>query len=346
MNHPVRILFVYPRSSAMHAGGLESFAQDYGSLFIADRCWKTRTYYVPTSRHCIADLRKSTDFARALNWADVIHAHDFQCGCAVVRNGFAHRLILTIHLLHALYPYYPQSGLTQHEIEEFEGEAIGNAAVVTSVSSFLTKEILERYQRPDVLTVLNGVTVMPGRLSPRRVTEPIRIAFVSRFAPQKGADLLPRVAASILTAIPTCRFHLLGDGPLKQRVKSEVEEIGLSNSCKFYGWVSRSSVSRVVRSVDLMLSLTRYEPFGLSVLESISVGKPVIGAIRDGMWEYSIEGINAFEFPTDSTLVDAKNAMELATQQSRECARDVAGSVSRFTWHQAKEKFTKIYISL
>jgi glycosyltransferase involved in cell wall biosynthesis len=77
-----------------------------------------------------------------------------------------------------------------------------------------------------------------------------------------------------------------GDGPLRDRLESEANSLGLASQVRFLGFVNQSQLPAVYTGADVMVVSSEYEPFAVVVNEAMCCGCPVIssdsvGAARD-----------------------------------------------------------------
>jgi glycosyltransferase involved in cell wall biosynthesis len=122
----------------------------------------------------------------------------------------------------------------------------------------------------------------------------LRIGYVGRLIEEKGLD--DALDAMARSAVPVS-LAIMGEGPYEDRLRQRVAELGLSDQVGFQGWGTPAEVASFMRSLDVMVLLTRTtksvrEQFGRVIVEAQACGIPVIGsecgAIRsvvgDGGW--------------------------------------------------------------
>ena len=92
-----------------------------------------------------------------------------------------------------------------------------------------------------------------------------------RLVRDKGFDLLLSICASLKAP-----FHLLiaGTGPEETSLKERMIALGLQDKVTFLGW--RDDFQRLLATADIVVIPSRYEPFGLVVLEAMARKKPVV----------------------------------------------------------------------
>ena len=110
---------------------------------------------------------------------------------------------------------------------------------------------------------------------------------MGRFVDWKGFDDLLRAFAKFLEEIGEHeRFYLwlAGDGPEREKLEALVDELNISNKVKFWGFVE--DVRSILWGADIYVHPSwGDEAFGLSLLEAMSAGLPVIASQSGGMTE-------------------------------------------------------------
>ncbi|GIN96840.1 glycosyl transferase family 1 [Siminovitchia terrae] len=110
------------------------------------------------------------------------------------------------------------------------------------------------------------------------ITETVKkgqACIVSRLDDRKRLDHAIRAFSSVLEYFPNFQLKIYGDGDDKERLLNTVNELGIGNNVFFEGHTDRPN--EIFQSSEFFLITSLYEGFGLTVLESISNGCPVIG---------------------------------------------------------------------
>ncbi len=118
------------------------------------------------------------------------------------------------------------------------------------------------------------------------------VGFVGRLDPWKGLDVFLRAAALVIQQFPDTHFIISGDAPggfenYRDEMKNLARQLGLSNQVEFLGWKYRlDDIPEVMAALDVFChTSTDPEPFGLVVIEAMSMGKAVIAAKAGGPLE-------------------------------------------------------------
>jgi glycosyltransferase involved in cell wall biosynthesis len=180
--------------------------------------------------------------------------------------------------------------------------ALKNSRGVVCVSKALREEILRIINR-EVSVIPNVIDFEKFRLARPETDNGINIGFLGSLDNNnKGLDVLLK-SASLLKNRDVI-LHIGGKGILFDSFVKMAEESGLKESCRFYGGILPEKVADFYTKLDFFVLPSRYETFGIVLVEAMACGLPVI-ATRCGGPE---------EIVTSSTglLVSKENVQELS----------------------------------
>lgn len=101
---------------------------------------------------------------------------------------------------------------------------------------------------------------------------------VRNLVPRMGLDNLLAAMPAVLRAAPGTRLVVAGNGPLRSDLEAQVRRIGLGDRVVFAGFVPEDRLPDHYRAADLAILPTRdLEGFGLSTVEALACGTPVLG---------------------------------------------------------------------
>lgn len=175
-----------------------------------------------------------------------------------------------------------------------------------AVSEYVRRAVERLPHFARVTTIPNGVDL--GLFSPassERRHDIFRIGAAARLIPGKGVDVLIS-ALSLLSPQRAWECVIAGDGPDRDRLELLAQRSGASNRIRFSGWVGH--MAEFWRSCDVAVvpSFEFIESFGMTALEAMACGIPVVASRNGGLTEVVPDG-------TAGILVDAGNAMAMAT---------------------------------
>ena len=126
------------------------------------------------------------------------------------------------------------------------------------------------------------------------------IGIVGRLVEQKGMDDFLRVASEVNKLNKACSFVVVGDGPLRQSLEQLASQLNLK--ILFLG--DRSDVPQFMGVFDIFIITSKWEPFGIVVLEAMAARVPVVG--------FSVEGMKEIFETGGGILIQKRNHRELA----------------------------------
>jgi len=158
------------------------------------------------------------------------------------------------------------------------------------------------------LVIPHGLTqniCTPQTASQQHENEPLRLLYLGRIEDNsKGVFWLPNILREL-----KCDYHLTvaGDGPdlaeLRHRLESFHEKVS------FMSWVAPSDVPRLVGRHDVMIMPSRFEGFGLTLIEAMSQGCPAVVS--------RIAGV------TDTIVTDGEDGLLFSVGDFRQAARHI-----------------------
>ena len=138
------------------------------------------------------------------------------------------------------------------------------------------------------------------------VGKPDHLLFVGRLDQQKGVDLLVPSMARVLQRFPGSVLNIVGDGPLRGQVLSEIHKGGLARNVRLAGIIRSPEVlARMYSESSVLITPSLYETGPRVILEAMACGTPAI-ATRVGIAsEVIADGINGL-------LIDEREPRDLA----------------------------------
>ena len=146
------------------------------------------------------------------------------------------------------------------------------ASAIIAGSRDTRGELPARYQPKVVYIPENGVdpTRAAARARPPAVL-PLRVVFVGRLVPYKGADMLLEAAAPLARA-GALRIDVVGDGPERPLLQALVEREGLGQAVDFAGWLDHARVIEHLAAGDVFGFPSIREFGGAVVAEAMASG--------------------------------------------------------------------------
>ncbi len=286
---------------------------------------------------CLMRLRRYVARERI----DVVHTHmdvaDFY-GALAGRLGGARCVVATKHAPDEFrtrrtwkrYPFLVLERLA-YEMED--------AVIVVSegLASFLEKAV--RLPRRKMVVIghgIDGVFSAGPRPEARRAPglppfDPL-LGAVGRLSPEKGHVVLLRALPQIVAAFPRAGLVLLGDGRSRPELEAEAHRLGIADRIVFLGY--RRDVPALLAALDLFVQPSLYEGFGISLLEAMAAGLPIVASRVGGIPELVQDGTTGLLVPPQDPTALASAAVRLLRD------RDEAGRLGAAAALRARERYS------
>jgi glycosyltransferase involved in cell wall biosynthesis len=177
-----------------------------------------------------------------------------------------------------------------------------------------------------------------------------RILSVGRLVERKGyADLvealrlLPDAEAVIVGGPPAAQ---LGDDPVAQHLRQLAQERGVADRVRLTGAVPREEMPQWYRSADLVACPAWYEPFGLTPLESMACGVPVVAYAVGGFVDTVVDGVTGYLVAPRDYRALAKTLRELLADPVRRLefgAAAVDRAAECYSWSRTADQLLAVY---
>ena len=111
---------------------------------------------------------------------------------------------------------------------------------------------------------------------------PLRLIAVGRHVSVKGFEVAVEALARANENAGRClaTLELIGDGPERQRLESLAKSTSPDDVVKFSGWIENDQVWKRLEQADALVITSRFEPYGVVVLEALANGRPVLASDR------------------------------------------------------------------
>ena len=146
----------------------------------------------------------------------------------------------------------------------------------------------------------------------------LKILTVARLVKRKGLDYLINSIYFLKKDIPNIKLYIRGSGPEQRNLKNLVKSLNLENQVKFLEEpIPQEMMPLLYGECDIYVQPSLFEPYGLTVLEAMSCGKPVI-ATKVGVFVDAIKnGETGFLIEPQSSEQLANKILELNDEKKR-----------------------------
>lgn len=212
-------------------------------------------------------------------------------------------------------------------------------------SSLLYKEDIKLPPHAHI-TIYNALS---EHLEPRRTERSLSasptIGVAGRLEHIKGMDLVLPAFAWLRDQIPDAKLLVVGDGSLRERMRRQAEELHVQDSVEWAGRQLQEQLAAFYDRMDLFWMPSRSEGFGLSALEAMARGCPVIASDVGGLPELIWDGGGGLLVPMGDREALAIQSLEVlsSTERWQQMSRAARVRAAEFSMERFSRLMNNLY---
>jgi D-inositol-3-phosphate glycosyltransferase len=300
---------------------------------------------------------------------DLIHANFWMSGLVAMhlKHLLAIPFVITFHALGKVRRIH------QKEADEFPDDRVQiEERIMREADSIIAECPQDRIDMAELYHAdLSKVTVIPCGFNPDEF-DPIPkrearqklgwpedekiILQLGRIVPRKGIETVIRGFAKFRKTEDTtpARLFIVGGNtsepdpsatPEIGRLQKIASEEGVAETVHFTGQVDRRLLGCCYSAADVFVTMPWYEPFGITPLEAMACGTPVIGSDVGGI-KYTVKhGSTGFLVPSQNTdaLADCLKEFFKNLEYMAQMGQEALKRVNQFTWYKIARKISNLY---
>lgn len=281
---------------------------------------------------------------------DVVHAHDWLSAPAGMAAAEVSGKPLVLHVHATEYDRCGGTGY-ENEIGAIEKTCFSSSINTVAVSNYTKALLVDKYglSPENIQVVHNGIDsdMLPAfqkqtDLSSLKKNGNAIVLFLGRLTAQKGLLQFIESAQIVLKHRANTRFIIAGDGDMKGEVVRRVAALGLSDKIFVYGFARGEEVTELYQNADVYVMPSISEPFGITPLEAISIGIPVIISKQSGVSEVVSGALKADFWDTEEFASKIISCIEHAPLRNELISRSKKELLT-LTWKEAAKKCMAAY---
>jgi glycosyltransferase involved in cell wall biosynthesis len=217
---------------------------------------------------------------------DIIHAHDWLTYPAGIAAKRVSGKPLVVHV-HAT-DFDRSGGSVNPLVYQIEKEGLDNADRAITVSNLTRDIVINKYGQPadKVTTVYNAVEPNHNhKVNEHKGIDEKVVTFLGRITLQKGPEYFIEAAYKVIKRMDNVRFVMAGSGDMMNKMIERAALLGIMDKFHFTGFLKGDDVFKMFNHSDLYIMPSISEPFGISPLEAMQSGVPVIISKQSGVSE-------------------------------------------------------------
>lgn len=250
--------------------------------------------------------------------------------------------VVTIHdLLPITHPHLYPPGADRHQRAELEAAARADVIVTTCETTADEIASVAGFPRQRIAVAPPGVFAATREGPAAPVQGPYVLA-VGQVTPRKGLDVLAAAAARLGSRCPP----VLVAGPdwwMAEGVRRAISDVDAESKVRLLGFVDDSTLAALYRAATVICHPSRGEGFGLTCLEAMAAGAPLVATDLPSVREV-VDGA-AVLIPVDDVDALADELGALLDDSSRRAALAEAGRrrAELFSWERMADEVVSAY---
>ena len=275
---------------------------------------------------------------------DVVHTHSSKAGIVGRYAAHAAGVPRIVHTIHGLAFTASTHASVNAIYRLLERKAAPLTHKIVSVADAMTRASLAANigKSDQYVTVHSGMDVAPFLNPPvprdavrqrwGLTAEHVAVGTIARLFEMKGHDDLLALAPDLCKRFPNLRFVWIGDGVLKENLKSQISDLKLMDRFIFTGLIPPAEIPELVNALDIVAHPSRREGLARAIPQGQLARCPVVCYDVDGNAEGLMHGesgyaVKAFDVQLFgealTTLIGDETQRQAMGERGREFAREL-----------------------
>ena len=278
---------------------------------------------------------------------DIIHTHDWMTFPSGIEARRASKKPLLSHVHSTEYDRSGGHGVNPI-VFEIEKNGIQEADRVLTVSNFTKNKIIDNYhvESSKIDIIYNAINKSDFNNACFSKNDNFRktkiVLFLGRLTLHKGPDNFLKAAKKVLDKNKKVIFVISGSGDMNNQIIEQAADLGIADRVLFTGFLRGGDLKNMYKIADLYVMPSVSEPFGITSLEAVASGTPVLISKQSGVSEILNHCLRVDFWDIDdmaNKILSVVNYDELG-----EClSSNGLSEVDKFTWDNAADEIIKSY---
>lgn len=305
---------------------------------------KEKSIYGRNLMQEVERFAKSAELIAIDEQFDVIHCHDwltFKAGMNIKRRT---KKPLVVHVHATEYDRTGGNGRNDY-VYNIEREGMMMADKVITVSNFTKNMVVNNYGiDPNKIEVVHNAVEFTGyNIEKQKINNYDKVVlFLGRITLQKGPDYFIEAAGKVLKKMNNVKFVVAGSGDMEYKMIEKAAQMGIGDKVLFAGFLEGTDIDRAYKMADVYVMPSVSEPFGITPLEAMRNGTPVIISKQSGVSEVIKNCLKVDFWDTDqmaNKIIGVLKYKELNEEMKHNGTKEVM----KFSWDVPAQKCMNIY---
>jgi glycosyltransferase involved in cell wall biosynthesis len=277
----------------------------------------------------------------------IIHSHDWlTMPAAIVSKKISHAPMIA----HVHSTEFDRSGDNPNPaVYEIEKKGLTKADSIITVSNYTKQKVVDNYGiSPDKIKVVyNAIdknTLARYKPAPIKKTDKI-VLFLGRVTLQKGPDYFLDMAKKVLDKKKNVKFIMAGDGDMALSMIRKAINLGIEKHVLFSGFLRGNDVMNAFYNADVYVMPSVSEPFGLTALEAVQNGAPVLVSKQSGVSEVLYNALKIDFWDTDEMANKVISILKYP-HLTRTINKHAYSELDKFSWTDVGRQLRDHYNNL
>jgi glycosyltransferase involved in cell wall biosynthesis len=210
---------------------------------------------------------------------DVLHTHFYFMGAIAAKLPKLAGIPM-VHTEHSSKLNKPLAAISSLD-KKLAQKAFAAASVITAVSTAYANKLHQNFNIkaqvvPNVLALVSPKRASQITESPNNRLTNFTWVSVGRLIQPKGFDTLLEAFAQTLKEDANQQLQIVGDGPYRGALQTKIQQLHLTDKVKLLGAMPRNKVQECLANAHAFVLLSESETFGVSYIEAMAMGLPVV----------------------------------------------------------------------
>lgn len=274
---------------------------------------------------------------------DVIHAHDWMTFPAAINAKKITKKPLVVHVHATELDRTGGHGVNDY-VFNLEKAGMMFADKVIAVSNYTKNRIVQHYGiNPNKIEVVHNAVEIQNNIAAAKLSVKDKIVlYLGRITLQKGPEYFIRAAKKVLDIDPDVKFIIAGSGDMESKMIEEAANLGIGDKVLFAGFLTGQDIDRAYQMAQLYVMPSVSEPFGITPLESLKNGTPVLISKNSGVLEV-LSNCLKVDFWDIDEMANKIFAVLNYPALKEELTSNGSDEVKKMSWTKSAEQVMGIY---
>jgi glycosyltransferase involved in cell wall biosynthesis len=274
---------------------------------------------------------------------DVIHSHDwmtYEAGMEAKKHS-GKPLVVHVHATE-----FDRTG--GHNVNEYvygiEKKGMETADRIVTVSNYTKQMVVSKYGiDPGKIEVVHNAVEFTDYKGGNTIENSDKIVlFLGRITIQKGPDWFLYAARKVLDKNPDVKFIFAGEGDMEAMIINKAAELGMADKVLFSGFLKGTDIDKAYQMADLYVMPSVSEPFGITPLEAMQNGTPVLMSKQSGVSEVVQHCLKCDFWDVDEMANMMASVLQYSALQEQ-LSENGGQEVMKFSWDEPAAQCLQVY---